>query len=162
MLKALSEAREILSLTFIERTNPSPLRSSVKNPIPEAIASRGCLISSSSPLNIILPPSFSSRPKIARAVSVRPAPTNPPTPKISPALTWNEISVILFEVSPSTAKSFSPIVFSTLGNLSFSSRPTMYLMISSIDTSATSTSTTAFPSLRMVARSQRALISSRR
>ena len=42
------------------------------------------------PWTYISPPSLGSAPKIARAVSVRPAPTSPATPRISPLRTLKD------------------------------------------------------------------------
>ena len=65
-------------------SRPCPLRSSVIRQSPCRTASRGDAISTRSPSTKISPAIFGSAPKIARAVSVRPLPTRPATPTISP------------------------------------------------------------------------------
>ena len=65
--------------------SPSFLRSSGASTIPALIASIGHLMSRGFPSRRTSPPSFGSTPKIARVVSVRPAPISPAMPTISPS-----------------------------------------------------------------------------
>ena len=67
---------------------------------------------------------------MARAISLRPAPTSPASATISPERTvkdtsWNSPSW----VSPSTTSTSSPITASCFGNRLLTSRPTICLTI---------------------------------
>ena len=64
---------------------PSFLRSSGASTTPWRMASMGFLILISLPSSQISPDSLGSTPKIARVVSVRPAPIRPAKPRISPS-----------------------------------------------------------------------------
>ena len=65
-------------------TKPDRLRSSGTKYKPSAMASRGARTATSRPSSRIVPPSAGSIPKAARASEVRPDPTNPARPRISP------------------------------------------------------------------------------
>ena len=69
------------------RHRPVRLRSSVSRAMPLAMASAGEPIFSSRPSRMIRPAVSVSTPKMARATSVRPAPTRPAMPTISPRRT---------------------------------------------------------------------------
>ncbi len=78
------------------------------------------------PFMCTLPSRYPSTPKTARATSLRPAPTRPASPTISPARTEKEMSWKRPGlVSPSTSSNGSPIVASCFGNSSDTSRPTI-------------------------------------
>ena len=66
---------------------PSPLRSSDTKAIPARMASSGVRGFSRFPSICMAPSSGGSAPKMARAVSVRPEPSSPATPRISPLRT---------------------------------------------------------------------------
>ena len=84
MLNRLSTASEVFSRQFIVSTSPRRLRSSGKNPIPARKAFVTDPLASSCPRRKILPVAAGSSPKSAWATSLRPAPTNPAKPRISP------------------------------------------------------------------------------
>ena len=62
------------------------LRSSGTRPMPSAMASAGDAGAIGLPSSVMVPAAMRSAPKMARASSVRPEPTRPATPRISPAL----------------------------------------------------------------------------
>ena len=66
------------------RIRPCAFRSSGTNPMPCRMASRGDCTSTAWPSISTSPASRASAPKIARTTSVRPAPTSPARPRISP------------------------------------------------------------------------------
>ena len=72
---------------------PSSLRLSGRNAMPAAIASAGERMRRALPSTAIVPPSIGSAPAIARASSVRPLPTRPARPTISPARICSEMSL---------------------------------------------------------------------
>ena len=78
------QTRPILNLTSFFRISPSPRRSSETYAMPFLIASLGDLILTGLPSRRISPPLFSYAPKIVFISSVRPAPTSPAKPTISP------------------------------------------------------------------------------
>jgi len=161
--KSPSVARVMFPATFIVSTSPSPFRSSVAKPSPARIASSGREIETRLPSTNTSPDCFLSMPKIARAVSVRPAPTSPAMPNISPARTESDMSRTCFPaLICSTRRSSRPSGILIFGNFSLSSRPTMWRMISSIVTSWTFTAVTLRPSRMIVARSQMSMTSSSR
>ena len=154
---------EIFSLQSRQRIRPSVLRSSVTKPMPALIASSGLRITASLPSMNTRPASFGSMPKMARAVSVRPAPTRPQIPTTSPL---RASKLMLFRMPsrliPSTRKPTSLMGQSRLGNCSFRSCPTMPRMRSSMVISLTFTVVIVLPSRMMVARSAICIVSSRR
>ena len=83
-----------------------------------------------SPLSQTSPLVALSAPIIARAISVRPAPTNPAIPSTSPLRTEKEtLSKIFFSLTTRvrflTSNITSPMVLFRFGNSSFISRPTI-------------------------------------
>ena len=84
----------------------------------------------------MVPESYGSAPAMARMISVRPAPTSPARPTISPARTVNEMSwKTPGWVRLVTSSSGPPILASCLGKRSCTSRPTMRRTISVTDVS---------------------------
>ena len=79
-------ASEMFSLTEDSSTSPQRLRSSGIRKMPWSMASRGAAMATGLPSRRISPPAGRSTPNSAQASSVRPAPTRPAMPKISPAL----------------------------------------------------------------------------
>ena len=138
-------------------------RSSGTSAMPAFIAALGEPALSSRPLTVIEPESYRSTPKIARATSDRPEPTRPARATISPARTLNE----MFSNWPSrarfsTSRTTSPIVASSLGKSSDTSRPTIARITCGSSKAEVSAVLTVEPSRIMVIRSQRAKTSSRR
>ena len=77
-------------------------------------------------------------PQTLSITSVRPAPTRPVKPRISPAWTVKEASLKKpVRLRPSTFSISLPIFTSGLGNRSLISRPTMALMSSALVISST-------------------------
>ena len=112
---------------------PSFFRSSGASTIPCLIASAGRLTVISFPSSSMLPASLRSTPKIARVVSVLPAPIRPAIPSTSPSNTSNETSrTARPERRFLTENIFLPFATAVRGNCSFISRPTIFLIISSI------------------------------
>jgi len=62
--------------------------------MPALMASSGFLQFRTEPLTVTVPPLCLSTPKIARIISVRPAPIRPATPRISPLRKEKEISLL--------------------------------------------------------------------
>ena len=109
------------------------------------------------------PASGRSIPKIARATSLRPAPTSPASATISPARTSKLTSKNTpSRVSRWTASTGAPISASCLGNSVPSSRPTIRRTMSSGVISAIGASCTTAPSRITVTVSQIAKTSSSR
>ena len=112
--------------TLMGRTRPSPFRSSVTYAIPCPIASFGLLKRTSLPSKIMRPDSGLVMPKIECISSVRPAPTSPTNPRISPLWSLKLISSYwLLSVRCSTSSTGSPIGTLTFGNCTPRSRPTI-------------------------------------
>ena len=102
-------------------------------------------------------------PKIARATSLRPAPTSPASATISPERTSKETSVNTPSlVSRCTASTASPTSASTFGYSAVSSRPTIRRTSSSESMSAAAVSWTTSPSRITVIVEQISKISSSR
>src|SRR5258708_6286475 len=102
-------------------------------------------------------------PKIARATSLRPAPTRPARATISPRRTWNVMS----SKTPAlerccTSRTTSPGAVAVLGNIASRSRPTIDRMMSSIVTSSIGAVRANRPSRMTVTRWQLAKASSSR
>ncbi len=152
--------REMFSRSEKSRNNPSPLRSSVKKPMPWRIASYGVLIFSDCPFNSIVPSFRRSTPNNPRMTSVRPAPIKPEKPMISPALTENETSSNRFPLACLTSRTVAPIDTSRSGYRSPISRPTISRTICSNDVSGIACVETEIPSRKTVIRSQSSKISS--
>ncbi len=107
-------------------TSPCCRLSSGTRPIPAAIAAVGEAGGSFCPSIRTAPASQRSMPKIARATSVRPAPTSPASATISPLQTWNETSVKTpSRVSRSTSSTTRPRSLATFGKSASMSRPTI-------------------------------------
>src|SRR5215207_5113687 len=163
--RASMPIRVIVALRAIERSMTSPCwrRSSGTKPIPASIAAIGLPAGIRRPSTSTWPASGLSIPKIARATSLRPAPTSPARATISPART----SKLMSKKTPSrvrrcTRSTAAPISVSCLGNSALSSRPTIRLTISSGVIAAISASWTTAPSRITVTVSQIANTSSRR
>ncbi len=88
-----STGRLKFSRTPIPRINACSLRSSGTSAMPRSTASPGCRIATGVPSSRISPRSILSAPNRQRTNSVRPAPTSPAKPTISPARTAKSIVV---------------------------------------------------------------------
>ena len=95
------------------------------------------------------------RPNKTRASSVRPAPTSPASPRISPARTLRVTSrtPALWHPRSRTSRTTSPGSTNVLGKTADSSRPTIIRISSPRDTSAISRVPTSTPSRKAVTRS---------
>src|SRR5918992_1344391 len=125
------------------------------------MAPRGFLMLSSLPSSSPVPESILSAPKTARASSVRPAPTSPAKPRISPERTPKEQSLsTLPRVMPLTRRSTSPISVSGFGYRLPISRPTISLTSLSSSSSEAGRVSTTRPSRMTVTRSAMRKISS--
>ena len=98
----------MLSAIDCASASPSTLRSSVMKPRPARIAWRGWRNLLGLPSISTVPLSTGSAPKIARATSVRPEPTRPASPTISPARTSKLTSRSSGVVRPLTESRTSP------------------------------------------------------
>src|SRR4051794_28430501 len=154
-----------VALRSIERSMPSPCwrRSSGTSPMPAPIAALGDPFGSSRPPISTVPASRRSMPKIARATSLRPAPTSPARATISPRRTSKETSTKTpSRVNRETLSTVSPICASPLGNSWLSSRPTILRTSSSVDRGLVGPSWVTSPSRSTVTVEQIAKTSSRR
>ncbi len=79
----------MFSRTDMRGTKPNSLRSSVTMAIPQASASAGDPMRTGRPARRTCAPAVGLRPKIAAAASLRPAPSRPARPRISPARSEN-------------------------------------------------------------------------
>src|SRR4051795_6030186 len=164
-LRASARSRVIDVLRAIERsmTRPCWRRSSGTKPTPARIAASGRPGGSRRPATSTWPASALSMPKIARATSLRPAPTSPASATISPARTSRETSKNTpSRVRRSTWRTVSPTAASCLGKSALRSRPTMRRTISSAVVSAVRASCTTAPSRMTVTVSLIVATSSRR
>ena len=94
------------------RNNPSSLRLSGRKAIPAAIASAGERMGRAVPSTAIVPPSIGSAPAIARASSLRPLPTRPARPTISPARICSEMSLSTpLRCRPDTSRTTGAVKF---------------------------------------------------
>ena len=110
-------------------TRPCWRRSSGTSPIPAAIAVEGDPGGRRLPSISTEPASQRSMPKIARATSVRPAPTKPASATISPLRTTKDTSVKSpSRVRRSTFRTTRPGSVGTFGNSASMSRPTIARM----------------------------------
>ncbi len=115
------------------------------------------------PSRKISPDSLGSAPKMARVVSVLPAPMSPAKPTISPAYSEKLMSRTMRPALRClTSKIFSPFWHSTRGNCSLISLPTMLVIISAIVVSAKFIDVMYCPSRMMVTRSTMCCSSSSR
>ena len=152
-------------LRSIEKSITSPCcrRSSGTRPIPAAIAAVGEPGGSFFPSIRTAPASQRSMPKIARATSVRPAPTSPASATISPLQTWNETSVKTpSRVSRSTSRTTRPRSLATFGKSASMSRPTIARITDCVVSSPVGCVSTWCPSRITVTRWQSANTSSSR
>ena len=102
-------------------------------------------------------------PKMARAISVRPEPTKPARPTISPRRSSNETPPKTpRRPSPSALTTTSPISACSFGNSCSSERPTISWIISLCGSPAVARVATCWPSRRIVTVSEIAVTSSRR
>ena len=158
-----SEARAMFLSIPRSMTRPCCLRSSGTNASPAAMAALGSPVGSTRPSTVTVPPLARSMPKIARATSLRPAPTSPASATISPRLTSNEMSENTpARLSPSTLSITSPGFEGVLGYSVSSSRPTIALMMTSTVIALTESVRTNAPSRMIVIRWQEANTSSSR
>ena len=142
---------------------PCLRRSSGMKPMPARMAARGLCAGSTRPPTVTVPASYRSIPKTARAISLRPAPTRPARPTISPARTVKEMSwKVPRDCSPLTSSTTSPISAGVLGNRSPTSRPTIRSTIASTSVSAMASVEMYSPSRITVTVSQSANTSSKR
>ncbi len=132
--------------------------------MPLATASRGDRMVTVLPWTRISPESCGSAPNTARMTSVRPAPTRPATPRISPLRSWKLTSRITRpRLRLRTSRTTSWLGFSgRSGASSKIVRPTIIAMMSWIPTSAVMTVSMNRPSRMTVTRSEIFLSSSRR
>src|SRR4051794_8675211 len=152
-----------LRSTLKSMTRPCWRRSSGTKPTPARMAALGEPLGSSTPATSTVPASRLSMPKIARATSLRPAPTSPASATISPRWTWNETSVKTpSRVRRETFSTGAPISASVFGNSASSSRPTIFLTSSSLVSSFAGPSWVTWPSRSTVTVEQIAKTSSRR
>ena len=135
--------------------------SSVRRANPFLIDSRALRFFTTLPSNLIVPECLVAIPKIFSNVSVRPLPSKPAIPTISPFLTLKDTSfrIEYCAVRPSTSNAMSPGLFVFGGNWFVSSRPTISLMISSIERSSADSVATHVPSRMIVISSEILLIS---
>ena len=91
--KAARLASEMFSFTEDSSTSPDRLRSSGTRKMPWSMASRGARMATARPSRRTSPPTGRSTPKMAQASSVRPAPTRPAMPRISPPCRARSIGV---------------------------------------------------------------------
>jgi len=157
-------AMTTLAATDMPRNSPCRLRSSGTRPIPWRMACCGRRIWTGWPSSRISPPVAGCAPKIVSASSVRPAPTSPATPRISPLCS---VKLTSCTWSPRLRLRTSSTISLPGGWLRRSyiwptSRPTIMRMMSSVVTSATGCVPTSMPSRRTVTRSQMARTSSSR
>ena len=108
--------------------------SSVRSANPFLMDSREFRLKHSLPFSLIVPDFLVATPKIFSSVSVRPLPSSPASPTISPLRTLKETSFSseYCAVRLSTSSETSPGLFVFGGNWLVSSRPTIRRMISSI------------------------------
>src|SRR4051794_36592018 len=160
---ASSFVSAMLRSTESSMTRPCWRRSSGTRPMPARIAAPGEPLGISIPSTSTVPASRLSTPKIARATSLRPAPTRPASATISPRRTSKEMSVKTpSRVSRETFSTAGPISASSLGKSASSSRPTILRTSSSAVSSAVGPSWVTSPSRRTVTVEQIAKTSSRR
>src|SRR3954452_1156802 len=160
---APSRVRPMLRSIESSMTSPCWRRPSGTSPTPARIAARGEPGASGLPSPSTWPASGLSMPKIARATSLRPAPTSPARPTISPARTSKETSKNTpSRVSRSTLSTGAPICASCFGNSALSSRPTIRRTMSSGVIAEICASCTTAPSRMIVTVSQTANTSSMR
>ena len=124
----------VFSLMFRIPKIPVARRSSVSMAKPFLMDSLAFRFNTCFPSNLMVPDFLVAIPKIFSSVSVRPLPSRPARPTISPLLTLKDTSFKreYWAVSPSTSRATSPGLFVFGGNWLLSSRPTISLIISSV------------------------------
>ncbi|MNT37070.1 hypothetical protein D3C72_1731890 [compost metagenome] len=151
----------MFSTTDSTKNSPDFLRSSVRNARPSSIAFEGESTFAALPSIKMLPPSAGCMPNRLSITSLRPAPTSPATPRISPRLTLNETSWNQSERrSPSTRSTSSPILLLNLGNIWVSSRPTIMVISDCLVRFSVLSLAIKVPSRKMLTSSVMAKISS--
>jgi len=150
--------------TDMRRNSPWRLRSSGTKPMPLRIASCGRWMRRGWPFSRIVPVVAGRAPKITSASSVRPAPTSPATPRISPLCS---VKLTSRTRSPRLSPRTSRITSSVGGVLRRSkiwptSRPTIMRMMSLVLSSLTGRVPTSRPSRSTVTRSAMCSTSSSR
>lgn len=148
-----SPVRPMLRSMDMSITRPWARRSSGTSARPAAMAVEGAPFVSAWPSTATSPASHRSTPNTARATSVRPAPTRPARPTISPRRTSNDTSVKTpSRVSRRTLRATSPASTSCLGYSSSRSRPTIRRTRSSSVMPSSGSLEIRAPSLRVVTR----------
>ena len=150
-----SDASVMLALIGSSATTPCRRRSSGRWAMPCAMASAGRRMRTVRPRSRISPWSAGVRPKIARATSVRPAPTRPARPRTSPARRERLTSrtPVAEQPRPRSSSTTSPGAAGFLGNTASRRRPTMSWISSARSTSAIGRVAMVRPSRRTVTRS---------
>ena len=135
---------------------PVARRSSVRRAKPFLMDSRALRFVQTLPSSLMVPDFLVAIPKIFSSVSVRPLPSRPARPTISPRRTLKETSRSreYCAVRFSTSRATSPGLFVFGGNWFVSSRPTISLMISSIVISFAGLVATQVPSRMTVISSE--------
>ena len=154
----------MFSRTDRSGTMPSRLRSSVQKPRPAAMASRGSAGTKGRPSSAMVPPSGRSAPNSSRTLSVRPEPSSPDRPTISPAPTLkltSETNGARARLRASTTGRWAPCRFAPKPvapplATARRSRPSMVATRSSLGISAMGPLRTVAPSRMTVTRSQTA------
>lgn len=157
-------ARVIFSITGISSTTPRPFLSSGTKPIPARMASAGLVMEAAYPSTTTSPATLGSTPNSASTNSVRPAPTNPAMPSISPAFRSKLISDFApVHIKPRTDSTVSefPLLPCSGKNLEIS-RPTISFTISSEQSRSLAISPTLQPSRSTMALSHISCTSPRR
>ena len=141
---------------------PVARRSSVSSAKPFLMASRGEALRMAFPCRRISPPPRVMAPNKFSSTSVRPEPSRPAMPRISPFFSWNEASFsrVYLPDRCSTCRITSPGSLVLGGKRFVSSRPTIRRMISSMVSSAAGLVATQAPSRMMVTSSEMRRISS--
>ena len=132
--------------------------------MPEAMASSGERGRTSRPATRTDPASRAASPNSTRASSVRPAPTSPARPTISPRLTvrLTSLTPASRDDRPSTSSTGTPMATSRFGKTEATSRPTISLISAAASTAAMAWVPTVRPSRSTVTRSASRGSSSRR
>ena len=159
-----SRGRVMFSRTFWVITRPSARRSSGSITTPRPMAWCGRSLGSTVPSRSISPDVTGSAPAIIRATSVRPLPTRPARPTISPARTEKEIScgIAPHKSRASKITRASSATTGSGGKLTSSRRPSMPTMSESFVSSATGAVRVTFPSRMIVTVSAMSSTSSRK
>ena len=153
-----------LAAIDISSTTPCWRRSSGTYPMPRRMACAGEVMRTACPWSRISPESAGDSPNRISASWVRPEPTSPASPRISPRRTENETSRIPLRrcVTWRASSATSPSSTRRFGKTAASSRPTIRRMSSPRSTVAAARVATVSPSRSTVMRSAIAAISSSR